>query len=536
MSTPVRTSASAPPNAQVPARTPALAVQGIDKSFGENRVLTDVNFELLPGEVHALLGGNGAGKSTLMKILSGVHAPDAGTILVDGQPRQFSSPKDAQAGGIATVFQEFSLVPTLTVAQNIYLTREPRSRLGFLNDRGAARDARAVLHEMGVDIDPKVLVSTLSPGQQQVTEIAKALSQGADVLILDEPSASLTTQETQAMFALIRRLKARGIGIIYISHRLEEIFEIVDRVTILRDGRAISTKNASDMTMAEIVEGIVGHRMDQAFEWKERHVDYTAAPLLQVTHVAGGPRLRDASLDLYPGEILGIVGLMGSGRTELARCLFGIDPIEAGEIVIRGQRVRIKSPSAAIDAGIALIPEDRRRQGLVLQHSIKDNIVAPVLDHLLRGGLMNDRRADETARSYVEQLAVKTESISKRVDLLSGGNQQKVVIGKWLATEPSILIMDEPTAGVDIGTKSQIVDTIRALADGGKGIIVISSELPELLAVSDKILVMRDGVAEQLLDRKELEEQVVGREAPRAAAAEEIATAEKVLQQIVQGA
>ncbi len=227
---------------------------------------------------------------------------------------------------------------------------------------------------------------------------------------------------------------------------------------------------------------------------------------------------------------------MGSGRTELARCLFGIDPIEAGEIVIRSQRVRIKSPSAAIDVGIALIPEDRRRQGLVLQHSIKDNIVAPVLDHLLRGGLMNDRRADETARSYVKQLAVKTESISKRVDLLSGGNQQKVVIGKWLATEPSILIMDEPTAGVDIGTKSQIVDTIRALADGGKGIIVISSELPELLAVSDKILVMRDGVAEQLLDRKELEEQVVGREAPRAAAAEEIATAEKVLQQIVQGA
>jgi len=530
------TSPSASVPVGVPATTPALAVQGIDKSFGENRVLTDVNFELLPGEAHALLGGNGAGKSTLMKILSGVYAPDAGTILVDGQPRHFAAPKDAQASGIATVFQEFSLVPTLTVAQNIYLTRERRSRLGFLDERAGERDAHAVLHEMGVDINPKALVGTLSPGQQQVTEIAKALSQGAAVLILDEPSASLTTQETQAMFDLIRRLKARGIGIIYISHRLEEIFEIADRVTILRDGRAVSTKQASDMTMAEFVVGIVGRRMDQAFEWKERHVDYSAAPLLQVSHVAGGPRLRDASLDLYPGEILGIVGLMGSGRTELARCLFGIDMIAAGEVRIRGQSVRIKSPAAAIDAGIALIPEDRRRQGLVLQHSIKDNIVVSVLGHLMRGGLMNDRRADATARSYVDQLAIKTESISKRVDLLSGGNQQKVVIGKWLATEPSILIMDEPTAGVDIGTKSQIVDAIRALADRGKGIIVISSELPELLAVSDKILVMREGVSEQLLDRKELEERVAGREAPGTKASEEIATAEKVLQQIVQGA
>ncbi len=530
------TSATVTVPAGAPATTPALAVQGIDKSFGENRVLSDVNFELLPGEVHALLGGNGAGKSTLMKILSGVHAPDAGTIFVDGQPRHFSSPKDAQGSGIATVFQEFSLVPTLTVAQNIYLTRERRSRLGFLNDRAAEREARDVLRQMGVDIDPKVLVNTLSPGQQQVTEIAKALSQGTAVLILDEPSASLSTQETQAMFGLIRRLKERRIGVIYISHRLEEIFEIADRVTILRDGRVISTTRTSEVTMAVIIEGIVGRRMDQAFEWKERQVDYTADPLLHVSHVAGGPRLHDASFDLYPGEILGIVGLMGSGRTELARCLFGIDRIDAGEVQIRGRRVRIKSSSDAIDAGIALIPEDRRRQGLVLQHSIKDNIVLSVLGHFLRGGLMNDRRADDTARSYVEQLAIKTESIAKPVNLLSGGNQQKVVIGKWLATGPSILIMDEPTAGVDIGTKSQIVDTIRALADDGKGIIVISSELPELLAVSDKILVMRDGVSEQLLDRKQLEEQVVGREAPGAEASEEIATAEKVLQQIVQGA
>jgi ribose transport system ATP-binding protein len=515
---------------------PALEVRGVRKSFGQNRVLDDVDFEVLKGEIHALLGGNGAGKSTLMKILSGVYTLDEGTILVNGQPRHFSSAHDAQACGIATVFQEFSLIPTLTVAQNIFLTREARTRIGLLDDRAGERQAGMLLAEMDVDIDPKALVSNLSTGHQQVTEIAKALSQGADILILDEPSSSLTKRETESLFHLLRRLKDRGIAIIYISHRLEEIFEIADRITILRDGRRIVTDSVATTTMPDVIEGIVGRKMERSFEWKQRPVNRTGTPLLDVSNLASSNGLRRASLQVYPGEILGIAGLMGSGRTELARCLFGIDRIEAGEIRIRGRRVVINSAGAAIKAGIALIPEDRRRQGLVLQHTIKDNIVLSVLNRLLRGGLMNDRRADQVAASYVQQLAIKTESTLKPVELLSGGNQQKVVIAKWLATEPQTLIMDEPTIGVDIGTKAHIIAMIRELADEGKGIIVISSELPELLAVSDRILVMRDGVSDRALNRREIEEQVrTGHPQGQHAAAEEVAGAEEVLQRIVQG-
>src|SRR5919199_1488305 len=305
---------------------PALEVRGARKSFGQNRVLDDVAFEVHTGEIHALVGGNGAGKSTLMKILSGVYTLDEGTILVNGQPRHFSSAHDAQASGIATVFQEFSLIPTLTVAQNIFLTREARTRLGLLDDRACERQAGVLLAEIDVDIDPKALVGNLSTGQQQVTEIAKALSQGADVLILDEPSSSLTKRETASLFHLLRRLKDRGIAIIYISHRLEEIFEIADRITILRDGRRILTDSLATMTMPDVIEGIVGRKMEQSFEWKERPLNRTGTPLLDVSNLASSNGLRRASLQVYPGEILGIAGLMGSGRTELARCLFGIDP------------------------------------------------------------------------------------------------------------------------------------------------------------------------------------------------------------------
>lgn len=516
--------------------TPALEMRGVKKSFGQNHVLDDVDFDVLKGEIHALLGGNGAGKSTLMKILSGVYTLDEGTILVDGRPRRFSSAHDAQGCGIATVFQEFSLIPSLTVAQNIFLTREARTRIGLLDDRACARQARLLLAEMGVDIDPKALVSNLSTGHQQITEIAKALSQGADVLILDEPSSSLTKRETESLFQLLRRLKGRGIAIIYISHRLEEIFEIADRITILRDGRRIVTESVANMTMPDVIEGVVGRKMERTFEWKERPVDRTGTPLLEVSNLSSRNGVRGASLRLYAGEILGVAGLMGSGRTELARCLFGIDRIDGGEIQIGGQRVVITSAHAAIKAGIALIPEDRRRQGLVLPHSIKDNIALSVIDRLRWGGLMKDRRVDQMADSFVRQLDIKTESPAKPVELLSGGNQQKVVIAKWLATEPLILIMDEPTIGVDIGTKAQIINTIRSLADEGKGIIVISSELPELLAVSDRILFMRDGMSEQVLDRWEIEEQVRAiRPGEEQAATVEVASAEEIVQRIVQG-
>jgi ribose transport system ATP-binding protein len=345
----------------------------------------------------------------------------------------------------------------------------------------------------------------LSTGYWQLTEIAKALAQDARVLIMDEPTSSLTATEAQSLFALVQRLKERGISIIYISHRMDEIFRITDRITVLRDGRHILTEDTASLTMNRVIDAIVGKTMEQAFEWRERSLDRSVAPLLQVRNLSAGKRVQDVSFDLYPGEILGLAGLMGSGRTELARAIFGIDRIDKGQILIRGERVDIGNPEAAITAGVSLVPEDRRIQGLVLDHSVKNNLLLPLLDRLDHIGIIDDRRGDHMAGSIVDDLSIKTNSIGTAVRLLSGGNQQKVVIGKWLATEPEILIMDEPTAGVDIQAKTEILGVIRALADRGKGIIVISSELVELLAVSDRLLVLRDGHVVREIDRREIQ-------------------------------
>jgi ribose transport system ATP-binding protein len=400
------------------------------------------------------------------------------------------------------IFQEFSLIPTLTVAQNIFLGQEPRTAGGLIDDRESERRAGQLFAQMGEEIDPGARVGDLSTGYWQLTEIAKALAQDARVLIMDEPTSSLTAAETHSLFELVRRLKERGISIIYISHRMDEIFRITDRITVLRDGRHILTENTADVTMNQVIDAIVGKTMERAFAWQERVVDRSGAPLLEVRHLSSGTRLRDVSFDLYPGEILGLAGLMGSGRTELARTLFGIDRRTGGEIRINGQPVDIRSPEDAIASGISLVPEDRRLQGLVLDHSVKDNLLLPLLERLDQGGLIDDRRGDRLAEETVSTLRVKTPSIATVVRLLSGGNQQKVVIGKWLATEPRILIMDEPTAGVDIQAKTEILGVIRELADRGTGIIVISSELVELLAVSDRLLVLRDGELTREIDRR----------------------------------
>jgi ribose transport system ATP-binding protein len=402
------------------------------------------------------------------------------------------------------IFQEFSLIPTLTVAQNIFLGHEPRGSGGLIDDRAGARQARELFAQLEEEIDPNARMLDLGTGYWQLTEIAKALAQDARVLIMDEPTSSLTATEAHSLFALVQRLKERGISIIYISHRMDEIFRITDRITVLRDGRHILTENTAALTMNQVIDAIVGKSMEQAFEWRERSVDRSAAPLLQVRNLSAGNRVRDVSFDLYPGEILGLAGLMGSGRTELARAIFGIDRVDRGEILIRGQRVDIGNPEEAIGAGVSLVPEDRRIQGLVLDHSVKNNLLLPLLDRLDRAGIIDDRRGDRMAGSIVGDLRIKTGSIATTVRLLSGGNQQKVVIGKWLATEPDILIMDEPTAGVDIQAKTEILGVIRALVDRGKGIIVISSELVELLAVSDRLLVLRDGHVIREIDRREI--------------------------------
>ncbi|MDQ2654289.1 MAG: sugar ABC transporter ATP-binding protein [Chloroflexota bacterium] len=481
----------------------AVQMTGISKSFAGVRVLDEVDFDLRQGEIHALVGGNGAGKSTLMKILEGVYTPDAGEIRVDDRPVQIRTPHDARALGIGMIFQEFSLIPTLSVAENVFLTREPR-RGGLIDDRASEALTRELFAEMGESVDPRARVGDLSTGYWQLTEIAKALAQDARILIMDEPTSTLTETETQSLFRLIDKLKARGISIIYISHRMEEIFRITDRITVLRDGRLVSTRETAHATMAQVIDDIVGKTMEAAFAWQARQVSRDGPPLLTVRGLNAGARVRDITFDLYPGEILGFAGLMGSGRTELARALFGIDAIDAGEVLIRGKRVAIHDPDDAIDVGLALVPEDRRSQGLVLDHTVENNLTLPILPRLRRMGLIDDTRGRRITDTFVQSLQIKTNSIDTPVRLLSGGNQQKIVIGKWLATEPDILIMDEPTAGVDIGAKTEILGVIRGLADQGKGIIVISSEPAELLAVSDRILILREGRLHRVLDRREI--------------------------------
>jgi ribose transport system ATP-binding protein len=484
---------------------PLLSMTGITKSFSGVTVLDAVDFELRAGETHALLGGNGAGKSTLMKILEGVYSLDAGRVELEGESIALGSPQAAQRHGIAMIFQEFSLIPTLTVAQNIFLTREARGRSGLIDDRAVQRRAGELLDELGVDIDPRAEVGRLGAARRQLVEIAKALSQDARILIMDEPTASLAQSEVETLFEIIGRLKARGITIIYITHRLEEVMAVADRVTVLRDGRLAGTRATADLEMGHLIELIVGRAVEQAAQrGARRAVDRSGTPLLEVRGLCTDSGLRDVAVRLYPGEILGLAGLMGSGRSELARALFGIDRITAGEVLVRGEAVRIRRPADAIAHGIVLVPEDRRSQGLVLQHSIKANLTLTLLKRLSHGGLFDDRAATKVTEDYIERLGIRTRSPDAQVRRLSGGNQQKVVVAKWLATDPDILILDEPTVGIDVGAKAEIVELAARLAAEGKAVIVISSELTEILAMADRIVVLRDGHVDRELDRADV--------------------------------
>jgi ribose transport system ATP-binding protein len=481
----------------------AVRMTGVTKAFSGTQVLHGVDFEVRRGEVHALAGGNGAGKSTLMKILQGVYQMDSGAIEVDGHPVRLRSIHDARSAGIGMVFQEFSLVPSLTVAQNMFLTVEPTGRGGLIDDKEARRRARDVFERMGVEVDPSTEVGSLGTAYWQLTEIGKALGQDARVLIMDEPTASLAKHETEALFELVARLKADGISIIYISHRMDEVYRIADRITILRDGRRLLTEALSSLTPEAIVEGIVGGTIEHEMAYQARHTQEhaTPEPVLELRGVNAGPRVREVTFTVHAGEIVGLAGLMGSGRTELVRCLFGIDRIESGEVLVRGRPVDLSSPRRAIAAGVALIPEDRRAQGLVLEHSVRENLLLPLLDETTKGGLVSTSRGRALSDRLISRFGVKVADPDRPVRLLSGGNQQKVVIAKWLGTDPDVLLMDEPTAGVDIGTKGEIVATIRSLADSGKAVIVISSEYPELLAVSDRVLIIRDGTVVDDFDR-----------------------------------
>ena len=481
----------------------AIEMRGIEKSFGSNPVLKNVDFSVSVGEVHALAGENGAGKSTLMKILQGVYQKDAGQISVAGELVEITDTFAARKAGIGMVFQEFSLIPTLTVAQNIFLTNEP-TKFGLISDLQARVLAAELFEEMEVEVDPARTVEAMPTALWQLTEIAKALAQNAKVLIMDEPTASLAKHEAEALFALIERLKAKGIAIVYISHRMDEIYRIADRITVLRDGSRVLTESLKSVSPEQIVEAIVGRKAAAHLVHQDRSSKIGDEVVLEVSDLSVGDKLQNVSLEVRRGEILGLAGLMGSGRTELVNTLFGVLKPTSGTIKLKGKQLQISSPKQAIESRIALIPEDRRAQGLVLDHAVTENLTLPLLDDLKVAGLLSKKKILARSKEIIAQFDIKLAYPGIRVGALSGGNQQKVVIGKWLGTDPEILMMDEPTAGVDIGTKSEILDLVRQIADSGKSVILISSELPELLSVSDRILVLKDGSVSKSLNRSQI--------------------------------
>jgi ribose transport system ATP-binding protein len=483
---------------------PALSMRGIWKSFGDVSVLKGVDFEVRAGEIHALVGSNGAGKSTLLKILEGAYSQDEGVVEISGEQGSLEN----QGGGtraVSMIFQEFSLIPTLTVAQNIFLTREPRGPLGLIRDKVAERETHSLFARLGLNIDVGRRMSTLPTATWQLTEIAKAIAQNAGVLVMDEPTSSLAKAEAVKLFALMRHLRDQGVAIIFVSHRLDEIFEVCDRITVLRDGKRVRTESISDISMAEVIDDMLGRKLEQMIEWVPRDgVGNSSRVVLSVSGLCAGPRVRDVDLQVKGGEIVGLAGLMGSGRSELVRAIFGIDRPDKGSIAVDEKPLSSFTPRGAMAAGIGLVPEDRRKEGLVLDHSVKENLLLPVLGSVSKAGIVDDRSGGQLAKSYMSKLSIKARSSAQRSALLSGGNQQKIVIAKWLATKPRVLLMDEPTAGVDVGTKSEIVRMVRDFADQGGAVIFISSELPELLAVSDRIIVLRDGSIYQEMQRSQV--------------------------------
>ncbi|HPG84153.1 MAG TPA: sugar ABC transporter ATP-binding protein [bacterium] len=452
--------------------------------------LDDVHFDLMQGEVHVLLGENGAGKSTLVKILSGANPRSSGQILLDGVEVRIETPRRAQELGIAIIYQELNLIPALTAAENIFLGREPRRRSGFIDQKRVVTDAQSLLDELHAGIDASRRVCELSVAQQQMVEVARALSLQARILIMDEPTSALTGQEIGELFALIRRLTQRGVSVIYISHRMEEIFEIGERVTVLRDGRHIETRPIAGTSREELVRLMVNRELKEHFP--KVRVE-PGAEALRVEKLSRRGVLEEISFTLRQGEVLGIAGLLGSGRTELARALFGADPVDGGRIFIKGKPVRINSPRDAIRQGIGYLTEDRKGQGLVLNLAVRENICLASLARFSRLGWVSRTRESNAASGFVDKLRIRTPGLGQQVRYLSGGNQQKVVMSKWLCSESRILLFDEPTRGIDVGAKVEIYQLMNKLAADGAAILMISSELAEIIGMSDRVLVMCQG-------------------------------------------
>jgi len=478
-----------------------LSAASITKSFAGVRALKGVSFDLAPGEVHALVGENGAGKSTLIKIVTGAERPDEGTLAVNGRTVATMDPGLSRALGIAAIYQQPSLFPDLTVAENIAMALETGGPWRRLDWPQRARHAAELLARIGAAIDPLRLVETLSMPEQQIVEIAKAIGAEARIVIMDEPTASLTEREVESLFRVIALLKAHGVGIIYISHRLEEVFAIADRITVLRDGETVETCTRDRVDRAGLIRMMVGRELSSVFPKRAVPLGEIALEVRTLSNRSTG--VADVSLTVRQGEILGLAGLVGSGRTQLAEILFGLTPADAGEIVVHGKAVRLASPRDAIAAGIAYVPEDRRQHGVVLEMSVASNASLASLASVSSRGLIDRARERAAAERYVEQFRIKTPSVAADVGTLSGGNQQKVALARWLSTDPSVLILDEPTQGVDVGSKAEIHSLMQTLAEQGLAIIMISSELPEILGMSDRIAVMRGGRIRGVVDRTE---------------------------------
>jgi rhamnose transport system ATP-binding protein len=489
---------------------PVISLEHAEKHFGAVHALADGDIELFGGEVHGLVGENGAGKSTLVKILAGVHRPDSGRLLLDGEEAIFDNAKQSQAAGIAIIFQEPTLFPDLTVAENIFVGVQPLKRFRRIDGRRMRREASTLFEQLGVRLDPDRLARGLSIADQQLVEIAKALTTNARVIVMDEPTAALTTNEVQRLFRIVETLRARGNAVLFVSHRLEEIFELCQRVTVMRDGRHVWTKPIGELTVPSVIRAMVGRDMDALFP---KLPTEPGRVVLQIERLTREGDFTDVSFVVRSGEIVALAGLVGAGRTEVARAIFGIDRWDAGSVEIDGRRLPPGSPSAAMAAGIGLVPEDRRQQGLVMDFSIERNIALASLDTVRRGGLIFRGAERSFARDWALRLRLKYARLTNPVWTLSGGNQQKTVLAKWLGRKPRLLIVDEPTRGIDVGTKAEVHRLLSELAAQGVAVLMISSELPEVLGMADRIVVLFEGRVTREFARADADEDAIMRAA-----------------------
>lgn len=484
-----------------------ITMKEIHKAFGTNQVLTGVDFELLPGEVHALMGENGAGKSTMMNVLTGLHKRDRGTIEINGEEKYYSNPKEAEKNGIAFIHQELHVWPEMTVLENLFIGKELKSKFGLLKTKEMKALAEEQFKKLSVTISLDQLAGKCSVGEQQMIEIAKALMTNAEVIIMDEPTAALTEREIVKLFEVINSLKSKGVSIVYISHRMEEIFSICDRITVMRDGKTVDTKSIPETNFDEVVKKMVGRELKDRFPSRNVKIGDT---VLEVKGLTRQGEFEDVNFSVHSGEVIGFSGLMGAGRTEIMRTIFGLDHKSAGEIYINGKQVSIKSPSQAVNLGIGFITEDRKDEGLVLDFSIRENMALPNLKSFAPKVIIDQKTENDFVSLLIKRLSIKTQSAETKAGNLSGGNQQKIVIAKWIGIGPKVLILDEPTRGVDVGAKREIYQLMNELTERGVAIIMVSSELPEILGMSDRVLVVHEGrIAGELMKADATQEKIM---------------------------